>query len=466
MWYATAAVFFSCYTRKQVLMFQKELDDSTGGGAVPVPRPTIVYHDKEALVGIPGGTPSGTVANVQKLGIQPESHTNNITANTKLPQLKWVTTLVTTSTAALTSSNNESVLQVQKDPSGSIFTSSEAAGIIPVKLTNRTRKIVYLHLGKTGGTTLDKVLRSNCRWWGKRKYDECVRNGPLLNNAEESMISNLTGYTVHNEIMPKLIRKYVTMNNVTSFLFSLRNPVARAVSAFDMRHIVNGKYKYILPSQKYFYDDCFPTMQDLADVLSRKKKVEFMNEKNETIDCFEYGNMSMAGVGSFLVNDHLTANLQKYTRVSTHVWPLFEIFVIRTEKLWHDTENLNHALGGKEREFHHWHNYSFTHGSEGYVSKSSLTKDGKVAICCSLSEENRIYEDLMRRSVNLREDEKIGSLVKLYNDCGIHFYPTTAWTNQSFPWIKWKENDCIYDHNADELAADNNTTHARRLRGY
>ena len=160
MWYATAAVFFFCATRKQLLMFQKEPDDSAGSAAVPVPRPTIAYHDKEASVGTTGGTPSGTVANVQKLGIQPESQTN-ITANTKLPQLKWETTLVTTSTAALTSSKNENVLQVQKDPSGSISTSSEAAGIIPVKLTNRTRKIVYFHLGKTGGTTLNKVLRSN-----------------------------------------------------------------------------------------------------------------------------------------------------------------------------------------------------------------------------------------------------------------------------------------------------------------
>ena len=157
LWSVTATVFFFCATRKQPLLFQKEPDDS-GGAAITVPRPTIAYHDKEAPVGTTGRTPSGTVVNVQKLSIQPESRTN-ITANTKLPQSKqWETTLVTTSTAASTSSKNENVLQVQKDPSGSIFTSSDAAGVIPVKLTNRTQKIVYFHLGKTGGTTLNKVL--------------------------------------------------------------------------------------------------------------------------------------------------------------------------------------------------------------------------------------------------------------------------------------------------------------------
>lgn len=31
------------------------------------------------------------------------------------------------------------------------------------------RRILYLHVGKTGGTSLDKILRSNCEWYKKSK---------------------------------------------------------------------------------------------------------------------------------------------------------------------------------------------------------------------------------------------------------------------------------------------------------
>lgn len=333
-------------------------------------------------------------------------------------------------------------------PSNNQALLEKAAGNTLVNFLNEeARKIMYLHVGKTGGTSLEKVLRVSCSWGrhSQSKINECLRTGPLLNN-EESMLSNLTAYIVHEDIRPNLVRGNISKNNVTSFLSTLRNPIARAVSAFDMRHPANQKRISKLAVKravvKEFYIDCFPTMQDLVDILSKKKKVEYTNGDNKTVDCIELGSHTIAGRGHFLANDHLRANYEDYAKVTTKAFPNKEIFVIRTEKLWHDVEILEYALGGRERAFQHLQNHSFTHGSEGYHYKSSLTEEGKVTICCFLSEENIIYEDLMRRAVNLEEDKKIGSLLKLYNDCGIGVNATAAWTNQSFPWMKWKENGC------------------------
>ena len=312
-------------------------------------------------------------------------------------------------------------------------------------LANDTRKIVYLHVGKTGGTNLEKVLRSSCEYYKRKaKIDKCLSAGINLN--EESMVSNLTALTVHENIRPNLVKAFISQNNVTSFLFTLRNPIDRALSAFDMRNPANEGTSKNEPKRsllREFYVDCFPTMQDLADILSRKKRAEYTNLKNEVADCFKLGSWTITGRGHFLVNDHLVVNYDEYAKVSTKAFPVKEIFAIRTEKFWHDVEILEHALGGKKRAFQHLQNYSFTHGSHEYVSKSRLDEEGKVSICCFLSDENEIYEDLMRRAVNIQEEEKIESLHKLYNDCGIKTNTTEAWTNQSFPWMKWKENGCV-----------------------
>jgi len=312
-------------------------------------------------------------------------------------------------------------------------------------LANDTRKIVYLHVGKTGGTTLEKVLRSSCEYLKRKaKVDKCVNTGIGLN--EESMVSNLTALTVHENIRPNLVKAFISQNNVTSFLFTLQNPIDRALSAFDMRNPVNAgksKIEQKRNTQREFYVDCFPTMQDLADILSRKKRAEYTNLESEVTDCFKLGSFTITGRGNFLTNDHLVVNYDQYAKVSTKAFPKKEIFAIRTEELWHDIEILEHALGGKKRAFHHLQNYSFTHGSNKYFSKSRLDEEGKATICCFLSDENKIYEDLMRRAVNIQEEEKIESLHKLYNDCGIKANTTKAWTNQSFPWMKWKENGCV-----------------------
>ena len=53
------------------------------------------------------------------------------------------------------------------------------------------REILYLHVGKTGGATLDKIFRSNCEY--KSKKLRCLSELP----EHESVLSHLTKYTVH-----------------------------------------------------------------------------------------------------------------------------------------------------------------------------------------------------------------------------------------------------------------------------
>ena len=63
--------------------------------------------------------------------------------------------------------------------------------------------------------------------------------------------------------------------------------------------------------------------------------------------------------------------------------------------------------------------HKYSHGSETYTVTSGLSKEGKEIICCHLSEDNQIFEDQVRKSVNLNKSEKEGYLNVLYADCGI-----------------------------------------------
>jgi hypothetical protein len=116
------------------------------------------------------------------------------------------------------------------------------------------------------------------------------------------------------------------------------------------------------------------------------------------------------------------------------------VIAIRTESLWDDVDRLNMALvetlvmygavynatllhnrqeTASRLTFNDLKNHTRSHGSEGYKVKSGLSKEGKEILCCHLSEDNQVFEDIVRRAVNMEDEEKERYLDQLYNDCGI-----------------------------------------------
>ena len=125
--------------------------------------------------------------------------------------------------------------------------------------------------------------------------------------------------------------------------------------------------------------------------------------------------------------------------------------MVRTEEFEHDLKILNAALyDAHATALNHTNKSSAldhmtkqTHGSEAYKVDSSLSKEGKMVICCYLSNENQIFEDLVRSASNLGMLEKDVYMNNLYDECGIDNRELTkpiVGTEDvlSFDWRLWR----------------------------
>lgn len=295
----------------------------------------------------------------------------------------------------------------------------------------QNRTIYYVHTGKTGGTTLGHVLRACCDWFqNAHKKKECFNDFHQFN---ETRLSKMTKTHHHAFTKPE---NHVWLPICTSFLFTLRNPIDRAVSAFDMEHTRNtNENKGVRSRTAVFYEECFPNAEALAMVLAHKNH-EAVNSFGK--ECYTLGQSTLIGNGHISHAQHLKQNYQLYARKTIWKYPEREVFVVRTEHLWEDLGALNLALGGSS-SFQEHVGITKTHGSESYEVKSKLSKLGRATFCCHLHQENEIYVQLIQSSVNLLMSEKQKTLNVLYEDCGI---PLHQYQSPSFSWKEWANSRC------------------------
>jgi hypothetical protein len=146
-------------------------------------------------------------------------------------------------------------------------------------------------------------------------------------------------------------------DNATSFLFTVRNPIARAISSFNFGHLNNNKRldSYTKHLKSIFYEKCFPTIEDLAMVLKNgtwfniSKSFEVQDYRNpnntNTIDCYSLGIKTLVlGEGHTTQNTHLNLNYEFYASETIRKYPDREVLVVRTENLWDEIDHLNLAL--------------------------------------------------------------------------------------------------------------------------
>ena len=115
-------------------------------------------------------------------------------------------------------------------------------------------------------------MMQNCEWLSLGRRGECFEE--LM--QPETVISHLTKKKVHAQIRKN--DPFFSVN-ATSYFFTVRNPIARAISAYNMDHPKNGKQSnpYVVYWKTLFYEKCFPVVEGIASVLLDKF------ERNETI---------------------------------------------------------------------------------------------------------------------------------------------------------------------------------------
>lgn len=273
------------------------------------------------------------------------------------------------------------------------------------------------------------------------------------------------------------------MKTATSWLLALRNPVDRAISAYQYSHPANcqdtqqlwpnstkGCINYFLLQKDKgprtqlqneqqlinLFVTCFPKSDMELFVQAATTSSDYADQENGS-NCARLARDYISGRGQIFPIPHLRFNFQHY---QTNVLDVYnnntdkEWFGIRTEHLAEDYDSLNQQLGGKATlsgEHQQQPVVKLTHGSEHFRSASKLSKESYEKLCCLLQGELSIYRELVQRVWNFDTTEKVDTIYSLAQKCGIMVGQRTSRDDPSsinekdleVAWNIWQHKTCV-----------------------
>lgn len=347
--------------------------------------------------------------------------------------------------------------------------------------TRKQRNIFFIHVGKTGGTTLrETVLRYGCRLYGSNKARaNCFK---FLKTHGESALGKRTNGIFHYQQKHPNRKKKI---NRMDWMFVVREPIARFISSYEYvnphncifgykernmdqkchRQILAKRVPGSFPS-RFFYD-CFPNIQEFLGfkppaLSSGKKKKTKTKGKRKKEDKREDAGLQDATPddvdphrqkcyrlwkGAFVTGlspdyGHMTANYQFYTKGLKLSAETRNVFVIRTEHLWEDVSRIDTLVGGTG-------NFSNVQGkivnqqtTNIHEKNKGLTKSTRnatlvsdasfkqvrllvpIPFCCALLPDMLTFRSIVNRADNLNEEEKQETHARAWTRCN-----ATSWEN-------------------------------------
>lgn len=182
-----------------------------------------------------------------------------------------------------------------------------------ITIPDNTRKLAFIHIGKSGGSTISILLRNGCMSAVDGIPCESNRFMKIPNQVEETIASKRILFYLHTPHADKdnMTQYYQRINSV---VVVARDPMERFISAFLSRHPVNiemirkrnrqirtlAEAKGIEPPVwaktiwgsgdteldqecRAAYNGCFPTLEDLAMCAADPRMMLMMDEEEETI---------------------------------------------------------------------------------------------------------------------------------------------------------------------------------------
>ena len=325
----------------------------------------------------------------------------------------------------------------------------------------------FIHIGKTGGSTLSSTqLRYGCHSFVSWCTEKVIAN--------ETFISKLTTYyhvpAFHDKDKNGLF--FTTKNGNDDkkhlfYLFTVRDPFDRTISSFLYSHPVNLKAenpanKNKRSTRQYAsYYGCAPTLEDFAFLLggyyNSSNNTESNDENNRCTDMFQHANRRSKNIPTHLKFDitfivrnvfgyhskntikvkATTANVQKQPLYNDNSdgneyiindddnnnnWKNKTIFVVRTEHMNDDWISANRYLGQDDptisvpNENLRFRDSSKVRHPVGGASK--LSDDGRKNICVSLREEYDVYFGVLQKAGNINAEDFADSLSVAKKNCG------------------------------------------------
>jgi hypothetical protein len=308
----------------------------------------------------------------------------------------------------------------------------------PILLPRKTRskhRVYFMHVGKTGGETVRQILKYACRLRGNPTHRKvCLQ---FFQQHKETELSRHTKGIMHaGRQNPKQ-----GMARATTFLWTLRNPIERVISSYRYMHPGNCGGNSLStacltnhsisrnrnPWARDFFT-CFPAMTDLAQGLFSKQSskqlrsnltngTKSLGTEKRGVDCYELAWNTILGMVP--ASGHLFYDYKYYWTQSLEQYPDKQVWVIRTEFLWHDLQGI------EQQAFNATMNPNVpalvpdvTHGSEGHKRKGALSDAHRRFLCCALLDELIIYGRLLEAATNLDSSAKNQSMSLVLQQCG------------------------------------------------
>jgi hypothetical protein len=354
-------------------------------------------------------------------------------------------------------------------------------------LTNESRPVppqmtlgAFVHVGKTGGSTLSALLRNGCSEYAPKP---CIPE--RVSKGNETAVSKLTTYYHDFRRGPREKAFNIFKRPVLHdfYLFTTRDPIERLVSSYLYTHPSNkeaAEFPYFkmtdLFSQKmkelgnnetavheYFLHNvfkqtykeeaneelyaCFPTLNEYAALLDNAQDYREGNWRKfvKQGDCANVAKLTIHN----MVNDAMMHHLYNLPFIT---WNLGTglvnktIMTVRTEHLNDDWIEVNAFLGQARDTVQMPHARLKDSSKVDQPVKKILSQENRKKLCHAIEREYKVYLSIIESSVNLSPSEKDKTLQEARDSC--------PWLNLTLPgtlgqvygkeWQDYcKNNDCL-----------------------
>ncbi|KAL7442495.1 hypothetical protein ACHAXM_008598 [Skeletonema potamos] len=248
------------------------------------------------------------------------------------------------------------------------------------------KQTCFMHVGKAGGSTVGCLLGFSLH---------CDTNNQTVSSLLAATTAHISHRCVHD-----------CSDEAAFNLFVIRDPLARALSAFNYGRdeFLKKKSKPWVTDKELIVDCNFWTLNDLAE------RGLIKDSHNTTEECRVRAKNALIGTGDNLV--HWYYNYQYYYEL---VPPDAKIVVIRNEHIVDDWNSVETMLGGSAdltKEAIPVNNQYEKKPEEVYLSDTA-----KIVLCETLCNEIQVYKTILKRAQNMKKEHYIQSMQELMTSC-------------------------------------------------
>ncbi|KAL3766126.1 hypothetical protein ACHAWO_008517 [Cyclotella atomus] len=260
-------------------------------------------------------------------------------------------------------------------------------------IPSKENEVCLVHVGKSAGYTVACALGFNA--------PGCT--------SQTNPIGLLPSYTTKWSHAGE----YDCFDDSAYYLFIVRNPLDRAVSAFNYGKPYTWERARAKHGEKYYqrlkslYLDCFDTIEQLAAWGLAPGGNATETCKQRAIDAIE---------GSARFENHLYYNFQYHLEM---VPKDARIVTMRTEHLVEDWNTVEAAVGGEDELLGQDQSLIPRINTGSPKNDKYLSDESKVLVCERLCNEIQVYKYILDKSINLNQKQVEESLEELKLSCPV-----------------------------------------------